>query len=184
MVNRSAESSYTRWVEISSQVEEMQKLLKQLKKHKRKWLTFKHVDGFCFAMAISVAIVILKNARFGTVKIKDHGGSPLIVTIQSTKDKWQCILQSEEEKTHQQPKMSFIEALPTVSRLINEILDLTEDNDTRIIEAKKDQVLDCMMRLVGFARTKNLVDFNKFKPQQGKKTWQHDRLVKSLDTIT
>ena len=182
MVNRSTDkSSDTQMLAFFSQLQEISELLEQLKKHKRKWSTFKHINGFYFGMAISVATVILKNAQFNVVKIKDDGESPLIGTIQFTKGNCQFkLVQSEQEKTFQKLGASFTEAIPRMLELIENILYITKDTNTT--EKSKDQVVDCMMDLVAFAREKNLVDFNKFKPEKG--GWQHTRLIKSLDTIT
>ncbi|MCY4491214.1 MAG: hypothetical protein OXC46_07095 [Thaumarchaeota archaeon] len=175
------ESSGTKTVEFFSQIECVFKLQQQLEDHKRKWSIFK--NGYYFDMAIGVATLILKNAQFNVESIKVDGKSLPNATIQFTsKNSFQFkLVQLEQEKTSQKPEASFTEVLPRMSKLIENILCITDDT-TKTPEKSKDQVMDYMMDLVAFAREKNLVDFDKFKPKIG--SWQHTRLIKSLDAIT
>ncbi|MCY4490327.1 MAG: hypothetical protein OXC46_02555, partial [Thaumarchaeota archaeon] len=129
--------------------------------------------------AIDAAVLILDNAQFS---IDDIDGKTFPnATIDFTlKDEY--FVKLKQKETDQESKASFTEVFPVLSKLIKNILGISES--TEISEESKDQVLANMVALIDFAREKDLVDFNKFKPSKAEAEWQYARLSKSLDIGT
>ena len=157
-------------------------LRQRLKNHEKKWSTDENIDWFYFGTAIDVAILILDNAQFNIENIKVDGKSFPNATIRFISNSV-CIV-DKQEKTQQEPKESFDVVFPMLSKLIENILDISESTEiSKITEERENQVIDNMNKLIDLARKKDLVDFNKFKPGKDE-AWQYTFLTKNLDTIT
>ena len=166
---------------IHSLFQEGIELRQQLKNHEKKWSTVENIDGFYFDTAIDAAILILDNAQFNFENIENMGVNKIPnATICFTSNSVRIV--DKQEKTDQKPKTSFTHVFPIMSELIKNILDISES--TEISEESKDQVIANMTRLFSFARKKDIVDFNKFKPDKAEAKWQYTSLMKSLDTST
>ena len=128
----------------------------------------------------------MDNAQFNIKNIKDIKVDEKFpnATIDFTlKDEY--FVKLKQKETEQESKASFTEVFPVLSKLIKNILDISESTEsTEISEESKDQVLASMVALIDFAREKDLVDFNKFKPGKAEAEWQYTRLSKSLDVGT
>ncbi|MCY4490979.1 MAG: hypothetical protein OXC46_05895 [Thaumarchaeota archaeon] len=155
-----------------------------LQDHEKNWLTVKNFNGLYFGMAIRVAILILDNAQFNIENIKVYGKQFPVAAIHFTSDYLYIIPKQvqPEQNSDWKPKVPFTQVFPMMSELIKNILDITKD--TNITKERKYQVANDMMDLVDFAIKKDLMDFDKFKPDEAKAKWQYTSLMKSLDTIT
>ncbi|MCY4491111.1 MAG: hypothetical protein OXC46_06575 [Thaumarchaeota archaeon] len=186
------EISHTQTVKTSNQnksgiyslFQEGIELRQRLKNHEKKWSTVENIDGFYFDTAIDAAILILDNAQFNFENIENMEVNKIPnATICFTTNAVRIV--GKQEKTDQKPKTSFTHVFPIMSELIKNILDISESTEiSKITEERENRVIDNMNKLIDIARTKNLVDFNKFKPDKAEAKWQYTFLIKSLDAST
>ena len=152
-----------------SMLREFYSLHQLIKEHKKKWLTVDTFERVNFGVAINVAGSILDNI---VVNIKNTHFS-----IKRTCNVIKLVvLVKQENQTLQKPEF-FTQVFPKLTKLIKNILDITED--TSITEERKNRALNSMMDLIDFAHEMDLEDIRKFKPTTGQ-----DEVKHKVDKIT
>ena len=94
--------------------------LRQLvKEHKRKWLTVQNPDRFYFGITISAVGSVMDNARFNIDNFH--------FSIKHTCNVIKLVVLPKQESHALQKSEPFIQVFPKLSKLIKNILDITED---------------------------------------------------------
>ena len=172
------ESSYNKTVETSSRhpFQTGIELRQRLKDQKKKWSNVGFLDGYYFDTAIDVAILILDNAQFS---IDDIDGKTF---PNATIDFSSNIPHIINKPVQLKPKKPFTVVFPEMSKLIKNILGISESTEiSKISKENKDQVEDNMDDLIDLALDFDLVDFDISKSNKAEAEWQYTILSKSLD---